>query len=209
MWCGCLKASALLFHSLPTWLWGFSLHSVFSESLWSNQIPHRCWTEPLAEKVFLTFTRKSLQLTRFNLLSLCCSVALLRPSFFSICSLPIPACLSLLPFSFLCSVVIHTVIAWAVASSLPTCSLPLCFSVAGDLRREKHLTHEKKSMFLSALIHAVPPLLPRWRQNARYYWKGNQGWLPTQIQSVFKLCVRACLGLYACFLLRLCQRGPW
>lgn len=100
---------------------------------WSNQIPHCCWTELLAEKVCLTFTRKSLQLTHFNLLSLCCSAAPLRPSFFSICSLPIPARLSCL-FLPLLSRNPHK-ITWAVTSSLPSYSLPFCFSVAGDFRR--------------------------------------------------------------------------
>lgn len=64
--CDCLKASAPLFHSFPTWLRGvgggrgFAPRSVFSECLWSNQVPRRrrrrCrWTELIAGKVFLTF----------------------------------------------------------------------------------------------------------------------------------------------------------
>lgn len=68
--CDCLKASAPLFLSFPTWLggvggregWGrgFAPRSVFSKCLWSNQVPRRrrrrCRrTELIAGKVFLTF----------------------------------------------------------------------------------------------------------------------------------------------------------
>lgn len=93
LWCATLlsehvivwKTSALLFHSLPTWLWGFSLHSMFSKCLWSNQIPRCCWTELIAEKVFLTFTRNhsSLLTLSFFFPSLYCSTTFLCPFFFS------------------------------------------------------------------------------------------------------------------------------
>lgn len=69
--CDCLKASAPLFRSFPTWLGGvgggregrgrgFAPRSVFSKCLWSNQVPRhrrrrRRRTELIAGKVFLTF----------------------------------------------------------------------------------------------------------------------------------------------------------
>lgn len=150
----------------------------------------------------LDFTRNHCSLV----FCLCCSTAFLYPFSLSLCVLPYFLFLSWMCFSLLLiwqgnsHKTAEAFLHFIRTPFSPCMFFPilyyLCFTVVWNMQAGKIFDPWEEINLCLPWWRAVPPLLPRWRQNARYFFQRLSRIIASQIHLVFKLCVQASVGVF-------------